>query len=76
MKPGYKTTEFWVTGFANIVAAVVSILAFRGLMSSAEADLWVSLGQAIIGTAAPLAAAFVTGRYINSRTEAKKNGNG
>lgn len=70
-KPGYKTTEFWITAVVNIVAAVVAILAVRGLVSETEAELYVTLAQAVVGAVAPLVIAFTSGRYINSRAKIK-----
>lgn len=74
MKPGYKTTEFWVTAVVNIVAAVVALLGVRGLVTAEEGDAYIAVAGAIASAVAPLAAAFVTGRYINSRTDVKRNG--
>lgn len=71
MKSGYKTTEFWLTAVVNIAAAVVAILAFRGLMSPQEGDLWVKLVQAIAATVAPLVMGVVTAVYTNSRAKVK-----
>ena len=72
-KPGYKTTEFWVTAVVNIVAAVMAIMATRGLVSESEASLYVTLGQAVVAAVAPLVIAFTTGRYINARAQVKSN---
>lgn len=70
-KPGYKTTEFWITAISNIVGAVIAILAARGLVSQEEGALWLTLIQAIAVAAIPVALAFINGRYINSRAEVK-----
>ncbi len=71
MKSGYKTTEFWLTAVVNIAAAVVAILAFRGLMAPQEGDLWVKLVQAIAAAVAPLVMGVVTAAYTNSRAKVK-----
>ena len=71
-KPGYKTTEFWITAVSNIVGAVIAILAARGLVSQEEGALWLTLIQAIAVAAIPVALAFINGRYINSRAEVKR----
>jgi len=70
-KPGYKTTEFWVTALVNIVAAVVTVLGVRGLVSAEEGNAYVAVACAVATAVAPLAAAFVSGRYITSRSEVK-----
>jgi len=74
MKPGVKTTEFWITAIVNVIAAVVMVLGVRGLVTAEEGNAYIALGSAIASAVAPLAAAFVTGRYINSRAVVKKNG--
>jgi len=70
-KPGYKTTEFWITAVSNIVGAVIAILAARGLVSQEEGALWLTLIQAVAVAAIPVALAFINGRYINSRAAVK-----
>lgn len=70
-KPGYKTTEFWITAVVNIVAAIVSILVIRDLMTPQESELYVVLAKAIAGAVVPLVAAYVNGRYINARAAVK-----
>lgn len=71
MKPGYKTTEFWVTAIVNIAAAVVAILAARGLLATDEGDLWVSLVQALATAIAPVVMGIVTAAYTNARAKVK-----
>ncbi|MGD2079027.1 MAG: hypothetical protein PVH18_11635 [Chloroflexota bacterium] len=70
-KPGYKTTEFWVTAVVNIIAAVLALLAVRGLVSETEADLWLTIGKTVVAAVAPAVIAFTTGRYINARAQVK-----
>ena len=70
-KPGYKTTEFWITSVSNIVGAAIAILAARGLVSQEEGALWLTLIQAVAVAAIPVALAFINGRYINSRAAVK-----
>jgi hypothetical protein len=70
-KPGYKTTEFWITAVSNIVGAVIAILAARGLVSQEEGALWLTLAQAVAIAVIPLALVFINGRYINSRATVK-----
>ena len=70
-KPGYKTTEFWVTAVSNIVGAAIAIFAARGLVDPDEGALWLTLVQALAVAVIPVALAFINGRYINSRAEVK-----
>lgn len=69
MKPGYKTTEFWITLGTSIVTFALSI----GLVTLADAA---SLNEAIkqigVSLGSLLAAAMVIVKYIQGRTEQKK----
>ncbi len=76
MKTGFKTSEFWITAAVNIVAAVVAILAARGLVVQQEAELWVVLAQALATAIAPIVMAIVTTSYVNSRAQVKAGGGG
>ena len=71
MKPGYQTTEFWVTAIVNVTAAVVAILAARGLLTADEAPLWVAFAQAVGVLVAPLVAGVVTKAYVDGRSRLK-----
>ena len=71
IKPGIKTSEFWITIVVNIVTAVMGILAVRGLVSVEEGNLYVVLASAIVAAIAPIVLAFTTGKYIQSRAQVK-----
>lgn len=66
-----KTPEFWVTVITNIVAAVVAILAARGILSAEEGELWVQLASAIVLPVALLVVGQVNRSYINAQAEIK-----
>ena len=70
-KPGYRTTEFWLTAILNIAGAVVAILVARNMLTQEEADLWLALVQAIAVAAIPAAIAYATASYTRSRTALK-----
>ena len=70
-KPGYKTTEFWVTSIVNIAAAIIAILAARGLVNSEEGSLYVVLVQSIAVAVAPIVMAIVTAKYVEGRSKVK-----
>ena len=74
IKPGYRTTEFWLTAIVNMAGAIIAILAGRGLMTSDEGDLWLVLIQSIAVAIIPLALAIVDAAYIQSRGNAKAGG--
>ena len=74
IKPGVKTSEFWITAIVNIAGAVVALLAARGLLTAEEGDLWVAVIRAIGLAAIPLALAIVNAAYINSRGKVKAGG--
>ncbi len=76
MKAGFKTSEFYVTGGVNIIAAAIAILGIRGLVTAAEGDLYVALASAVATTVAPLVMAFVSGKYIQGRSQVKAANNG
>ena len=65
MKPGMKTTEFWQTVFANLVALLVS----TGLLTPEVADQWA-------GILGPVLMAVVTAVYSYTRMRAKVAGSG
>ena len=75
-KTGLKTTEFWITAAVNIVAAVIAILAGRGLVTQQESELWVVLAQALATAIAPIVMAIVTTGYVNARAQVKTGGGG
>jgi hypothetical protein len=66
-----KTPEFWVTVITNIVAAVVAILAARGILSAEEGQLWVQLASAVVLPVALLVIGQVNKSYIASQAEIK-----
>ena len=71
MKPGVRTSEFWITAVVDVVAAVVAILSARGLLAAGEQDLWITLAQAVATAVAPLVAAWVTKAYVDGRSALK-----
>jgi hypothetical protein len=73
MKNGLLTTEFWVTAIVNVVAAVVALIAARGLITQEEGELWVVLAQSLVMMIAPIVMAYTTVRYTQARTDLKKN---
>jgi len=74
VKPGVKTSEFWITAIVNIAGAVVAVLAARGLMTQEEGDLWLVLVRTVGMAMIPLALALVNVAYIQSRGKIKTGG--
>ena len=68
MKPGWKTTEFWTTSFAQILA----LLAFIGVLTPSESQ---TLGEALGKAVAAVFTLFVNGtvviHYVQSRLALK-----
>lgn len=64
MSDDFKTPEFWTTAIVNIAAAIVAILATRGLLSSEEGQLWVALVEALATPIALLVIGIVTRQYL------------
>jgi multisubunit Na+/H+ antiporter MnhB subunit len=71
LKPGYKTTEFWITAVANITGTVIALLAGYGVLKTEEGELWLALIQALALAIIPLVLALVNGRYIQARSQLK-----
>lgn len=72
METGYKTPEFWVTVIVNVASAIIAILSVRGLVSSEEGELWLTLVQAIATPVALVVMAIVTKKYVEGQTEVRK----
>ena len=66
MKPGYKTTEFWLSA----VAVVVSLLIASGLLESLAETHWVVKAVSLV------AAALAALGYDSSRAKVKEIENG
>src|SRR5438105_2776841 len=68
MKPGWKTTEFWTTSFAQILA----LLAFVGVLTPSDSQ---TLGEALAKAVAAVFTLFVNGtvviHYVQSRLALK-----
>lgn len=68
VKPGYKTTEFWVTLITNVITALV----LTGLLTQTEAEV---LNQAtaamVVGLIALITNGLIVFTYIRSRTDVK-----
>lgn len=60
----WKTPEFWVTVVTNIVAAVVAILAARGILAAEEGELWVQLAAAVVLPVALIVIGAVNRSYL------------
>jgi hypothetical protein len=71
IKSGVRTTEFYITLAVNIVAAILGVLAVKGLISSEEQSAYLTLGQAIIAGLMPLVMAYTSGKYVNARAMVK-----
>ena len=68
LKPGYATTEFWVT----VASQLVAVLALVGLVSFGDvAGIQDATSKAIVGAAAVLANALVVVRYVRGRMDLK-----
>lgn len=71
IKPGIKTTEFWMTTAANIVNAAVALLVVYGVLTREEADLWAVLVMAIAAAIAPVVIGVTTRSYNEGRVQIK-----
>ena len=65
MKPGYQTTEFWIT----LVASVVPVLVALGIFSPEEGQTVMEQWTGLVAQGgAFIVAAVVAWKYISSRT--------
>lgn len=69
MKPGYQTTEFWVTLLSQALSVLVLL---RVITPQDETTLGSALGNAVAAIFALLASAKVVGDYLRSRTSLKQ----
>ena len=71
LKPGYKTTEFWLT----VAIQILPMLVIFNVLSQPEADtLSQSIQQAVQAIAALITALAPIWRYIESRKAVKLGG--
>jgi len=71
MKPGYKTSEFWISISGQILAVLVLI----GLLAPGDQEtLGVSIAKSVEAIGVIIANAAVVIHYIKSRTIIKGNG--
>lgn len=67
VKPGYKTTQFYLTAAAVVLSGLVT---FRVVPAGDAARLQTTIDGAITSAAALLSAAWTVATYIESRTRA------
>jgi len=69
MKPGYKTTEFWLAALSSIGGLLVLL----GVVNQAEADqIYAAAAQVVQAAAALYLAVAPLLAYIRSRAELKR----
>lgn len=81
MKPGIKTSEFWVTLIVSVLGPLLTILAMMGVISFEDvAEMQESLttatteiGKAVALIVANIASAWTAIRYTQQRTSLKAN---
>ena len=67
LKPGIKTTEFWLSAISGLVVAIMALLIGYNVVTNEQADLWTGL----ILAASPIAIAIITANYSKARSETK-----
>ena len=67
MKPGVKTTEFWMNAIADIVLSALTIAVGYGYMASEQSEMW----QPLILGLVSIALALIPVGYANSRAKVK-----
>lgn len=76
MKPGIKTTEFWLSSFSAAIAPVLGILVGMGIIGPDVQDAGVQLIEALTAFVGVVAPMFVARNYNASRTQVKVASNG
>lgn len=72
MKPGIKTTEFYISLVVSLVGPIVAILVIAGVIRADEADgLVEQLTVAVTTVGTNLVSAWAAINYARTRTEAK-----
>jgi len=67
LKPGIKTTEFWITMISQVIAGILSAMIANG-----QVDPFSSVGKFIVAVVAALSG--LTGaNYVHQRTRLKKD---
>lgn len=76
MRPGVKTTEFWITTLLTLVGPIVTLLVGFGVFREEQAtEVQANLTTAIEGVSvviSNLVSVVTAGRYVKARTELKK----
>lgn len=74
MKPGWQTSEFWLTLGTGISAVIVAVLvAFGYATEDTAANIGEAITQGAVAVGMIVGAVVTVVKYINSRTEVKKN---
>ena len=72
-KPGWQTSEFWVTIGTGLAAVAVAVLVAFGYATQESAEtIGVAITQGAIAVGMIVGAVFTVVEYIKSRTEIKK----
>lgn len=72
MKPGIKSTEFYLTMGLNAVIGIITALALVGLITFEEQANYIKAAQAVIVGVGPVVMAIVTAVYTHGRSNVKK----
>jgi len=71
VKPGYKSTEFWITTITMLLAAVLGVLTTQGVLAEDAASAIQQIGGVLIGVVVPLILGWLGNQYIRARTSLK-----
>ena len=71
VKPGVRTSEFWMTVVMSLVLAVLSVLVVAEVITEAESEILAKLILLVVSAVVPLAISGMTVRYTDSRTRIK-----
>ena len=74
VKPGFKTTEFWIVAVVNIITAVIGLLAIRGFVTAEEGEIYIVLGSLTVAAIVPLVMSYTATGYAKARAQVKTGG--
>ena len=71
VKPGVRTSEFWVTLIMGLVTAVVGVMVAQGVLSEEIGGLAVQVIGLLVVAVVPIVLGWLGASYIHSRTTLK-----
>jgi hypothetical protein len=71
VKPGWKTSEFWLAGLGILASAVIGLLVVYNVLNEEQAEAWGQLAIAAVALGVPVAIGMINKGYSQSRADVK-----